>query len=65
MKRQEDTGQLVYEIQTKKPRVDMTRKRKKEEIPSVSVPLSVPVVEEKKGDSSALPMEEKIDEELP
>lgn len=38
MKRLPETGQLVYEIQAKKSRVETTRKRKKEELPSVSVP---------------------------
>ncbi len=61
MKRVEETGQLVYEIQTKKPRVDTTRKRKKEDVPSVSVPASIPVLEEKEQEQ-----EEKIEEvELP
>ncbi len=38
MKRLPETGQLVYELQAKKGRVETTRKRKKEEVPSVSVP---------------------------
>jgi hypothetical protein len=41
MKRDEVTGKLVYELNAKKVRTDTTRKRRKEEIPSVSVPVLV------------------------
>jgi hypothetical protein len=43
MKRHPDTGKLLYELKDgKKARPDTTRKRKKEEVPSVSVPLRSP-----------------------
>lgn len=42
MKRNPETGNLVYELKDgKKVRPDTTRKRKKEEVPSVSVPPRV------------------------
>jgi len=41
MKREEVTGKLVYELNAKKTRADTTRKRRKEEVPSVSVPVLV------------------------
>jgi len=37
MKRNEITGKLMYELNAKKPRSDTTRKKRKEDIPSVSV----------------------------
>lgn len=40
MKRNEE-GQLVYELNAKKPRDDATRKRKKEDLPSVSISPSM------------------------
>lgn len=42
MKRHPETGDLEYDLQAKKLRVDTTRKRKKEELPSVSVPSAPP-----------------------
>lgn len=38
MKRRED-GQLIYELNAKKVRDDVTRKRKKEDLPSVSISI--------------------------
>jgi len=40
MKRNEE-GQLMYELNAKKPRDDATRKRKKEDLPSVSISSSI------------------------
>lgn len=51
MKREEVTGKLVYELNAKKTRVDTTRKRRKEEIPSVSVPVLATSESEKKESS--------------
>jgi len=47
MKREEVTGKLVYELNAKKTRADTTRKRRKEEVPSVSVPVLATVASEK------------------
>ena len=52
MKRHPVSGVLTHELQTKKVRVDTTRKRKKEEVPSVSVP---PAVTEEKIEVSVTP----------
>jgi hypothetical protein len=37
MKRNEETGQLQYELNSKKPKETGTRKRRKDDVPSVSV----------------------------
>lgn len=52
MKRDED-GQLIYDLNAKKTRDDATRKRKKDELPSVSISSSM---------ISGVPLTEKIED---
>lgn len=62
MKRNPDTGKLEYDLQEKKGRVDTTRKRKKDELPSVSVPFASSV--ESVESAEWVESEEKIEEVL-
>ena len=62
MKRDPESGLLSYGLRAKDLRVDTTRKRKKEELPSVSVPVSVapPLLDECEEKIEELGSEEEV-----